>query len=263
MEAFEHPAPVGPLLGFALFADAVDVDALAAALSDEIEGGVTRHTVTGEDGTEFPMLLVEAQGVTLLLGPVDAPVPQQDALAACHPLWWTDTEPVASHTAHLVLTVPRDPSQVVDRERVLHEAVMFSVVATIVGEQPGAVALFSGNAGACLPAEPFRKLVLDSLDEGRLPVEGWISVWLGIGEDGRIGGYTVGLPTFGHADLTIEDSAREASEVYGLLFSLASHLVTSGDLLTPGAFVGHGDDDRHEITAHFGGQGQPVLQIDY
>lgn len=266
MAEFTHPDPQGPLLGFGLFTHGVDVDALAAALEDEIQGGVTRHTSGGgETGRpEGPMLAVDAQGVTILVAPVGVPVPDDQALSACHPLWWPDTSEVASHTSHVVLTAYREPGSTVDRERALHEAVMFSVVATIVLEQPGAVGLFYGSAGVTIPEAAYRDLVINSLDEGRLPVEGWVSAWLLQGEDDSITGYTLGLDTFGHADLLVEDSRREASEVYALLMSLATHVVTTGEHLLPGMTIGLGPDEQHSVTARESdAHNGLVLQIAY
>ena len=263
--AFTHPAPAGPLLGFALFSQPVDLRVLTAALENELPGGIARHTTGGGDTgrPESPLLAVDAQGVTILVAPLDVPVPDGAALAACHPLWWTDPSPVETHTNHVVVTAYREPGEVVDHDRALHEAVMLSMIATIVLGLPGAVGLLYGAAGITFPAEPYCQLVSESLDQGRLPVEAWVSVWLVADDDDRPAAYTVGLEAFGHADLVIEKSEREPPEIFALLMSLAAHMVTSGDRLLPGATVGPTEDERFEVVEASFNQSAPMLRILY
>ena len=247
--AFTHPSPQGPPLGFVLADAPIDIDALFAALSDELPGGVSRHPIqTGDGAPAGEMLAVDAQGVTLLLAPVASPVPAEAALHAAHPVWWPETSAVRDHTHHVVITVARPQGAEIDHDAALHEAVMFSVIATIVLEQPQAVGLFYGSGGITLPAGPYRQMVTDALEAGRLPVEAWVTAWLTKHED-RFSGRTVGLDAFGHAELSVEDSAHEASEVYGLLISLAAHLISTGDRLQPGASVGPSADERYDVLA--------------
>jgi hypothetical protein len=260
-EGFAHPEPQGPPLGFVLCDAPIDLDALVAALSDELPGGVSRHPMETGDGPGGELLAVDAQGVTLLLAPVASPVPDQAALNAAHPVWWPDTAPVAAHTDHLVITVARPQGAEADHEEALHEAVLFSVVATIVLEAPQAVALFYGNGGITLPAGPYCEMVTDALESGHLPVEAWVSAWLTRDAEGRFSGRTVGLDAFGHAELMVRGSEHEASDVYGLLISLAAHIAGSGDRLQPGAFVGPSADERYEVFAE--PDETPLLRIAY
>ncbi len=247
---FRHPAPRGPLIAFALFADAAPaLDALAACLEDEF-GPVEALTPVGApDGAEGPppALVVTTQGATVLVAAIEGPAPG-DPGRACHPVWWADASPVAQHRGHVLITVARDLDDPVDHDTALTDAVALAAVAAVIVEQPGAVALFHTNGAITLPAAAYARLVRGSFDAGELPIDAWVSVWLEPGED-AVTAFTLGLDAFGHAELTIPDSAREASEVFTLLASVAAHLVATGDRLLPGASLGPSEEERYEVSA--------------
>jgi len=249
---FQHPEPTGPMIAFALFADAAPaLDALAASLEAEFGPVETLTPVAAPAGAEAPTappaLVVTAQGATVLVAAIGTPAPG-DPVRACHPVWWTDRSPVAEHRGHVLITVARDPDDPVDHDTALTDAVALSCVAAVVAEQPDAVALFHTNGALTLPAPAYSRLVREAFDAGELPVDAWVSVWLEPSDAG-VTAFTLGLDAFGHAELSVADSAREASEVYTLLTSVAAHLVASGDQLLPGASLGPSDEERYEVLA--------------
>ncbi|WP_040161433.1 DUF4261 domain-containing protein [Nigerium massiliense] len=250
MAAFTHPAPQSPVLGFGLFADqAPTADALAAALLDEFETGVTVEAQTDRLGRPIQVVVVRTDDVVILVTPVGAPVPAQEVLRACHPLWWDDTDPVARHRAHVIIAATPPDGRPVDRAQALMQASLFSVVASIVMEQPGATALHYGNAGITFPAERYSGLVVDALEGGEAPVDVWTSVWMGRNDDGTVTAWTLGLDTFGHADLTVQGSPLEPEEVFERLVSLAAYIVTTGAVLLPGQSVGYSADQQLPVEA--------------
>lgn len=250
--AFRHPDPRGPLIAFALFADdAPALDALAAALGSEFGPVEMLVPVSPTDAPEQPAapsaLAVATQGAIVLVASIGTPAPG-DPAHVCHPVWWTDTSPVADHRSHVLITVARDPDDPADRDTALTDAVALSAVAAVIVERPGAVALFHTNGAITLPALSYTQLIRASFDAGELPVEAWVSVWLEAAEAG-VTGFTLGLDAFGHAELEIADSAHEASEVYSLLSGVAAHLVATGDRLAPGAVLGPSEEERFEVIA--------------
>ena len=263
--AFAHPEATTQFLGFVLFADvAPSLDALAAPLEGELGASVDRAQVPlGEAEPEASALVVSTQGVTVLVSPADEPVPDGAALRSCHPVWWSDPEPAASHRAAVVVTTVRPPEVPADLDALLPEAIAFSTVATLLAELPGAVGVFYPNGGITFPAAAYAELVREHLDAGQLPTDVWVSAWLAREDDGTIGGCTLGLASFGHAELLVEHSGHEASEVYGLLTGLAGQLVATGSGLMPGATVGPSETEQYEVSARDGGQAGPMLQIDY
>lgn len=246
---FEHPSPRGPLIAFVLFEDAPPaLDALAAALTTEFGTvALAAAPVPGDDDPPASLVVVSLQGVAVLAVPAAEPAPGEPA-ATCHPTWWHgEASAVAAHRGHVLVTAVRHPESVIEHAEALTEAVALASVATIVAELPGAVAVYHTNGAITIPAGAYARLVRLSLDEGRLPVEAWTSVWLDTADDG-VSGTTLGLDAFGHAELQVRGSERPASEVYQLLASVAAHLVGSGDRLSPGSFVGTTEDDSHLVS---------------
>nr|NLI49325.1 hypothetical protein [Propionibacterium sp.] len=261
MTQFRHPTPAPQFAGFALFADSSPtLDAARAALEEEFGDAITATEVPVGSET-LPALVLDAAATQVLVAPVGAPVPDEVALNACHPVWWSDPAPVAGHRSHVVVTTLRAEGQEPDHDLLLAEAVTLSTVAALLLELPGALGFYYGNAGITFPAAPYVQLIRESLEHGQLPTDAWISTWLARGEDDRVGGCTLGLASFGHADLLVEDSVRPASEVYQLLHGLAGQLLASGYQLMPGATVGPAEDEQHPVTVRDGGDAGVLLEV--
>lgn len=246
MAGFAHPAPQSPVLGFGLFSGPPPgVHVLADAINDEFEIGVSVRWSEGSDGRPaHDTVVVETDDAVILVAPVAAPVPNGEAVRACHPLWWDDITPVEQHSSHVIVTaLPRD-GRAVDRAQVILQASLFAVVASILMELPDAVALYYGSGGITYPAGRYSGLVVDALEGGESPVDVWTSVWLVRNPDRTVTGYTVGLDTFGHADLTVQGSTLQPAEVFERLTSLAAYVITTGAVLEPGSTIGYGADEQ-------------------
>lgn len=261
MTEFTQPTPAGPLLAFVLLADsAPTIQTLEDALTAEF-GEVMHAQLPDMDGEpDASALVVPVNGSLVIVTPLAEPY-EGDVEGTCHPVWWPDG-PAAAHQSQVLLTVVRQPSEPIDRADVIAEAVALSSVGAIVCELPGAVALHNASAAVTLPALPFASLVRTSLDSGRLPTEAWVSVWFSTIEPDALSAFTLGLPAFCHADLTVRDSRREASEVYGFLVGLADHIASSGDSLEPGMQLVADDGDSLDVT-DVTERGHHLLCIDY
>lgn len=258
---FTHPEPSGPLLGIALFSSShVDPDALGAALTEEYGAAVSRHEAESDAHGPVTFAVQEAEA-TVLVTPVDEPIPSDEALQAAHPIWWTDTSPVRDHLSHVVITTWRPEGAPVDHESVLRAATLFSAVTTLVLERPDAVGVYYGNGGSTVPAQTYAHYVRETLERGDLPTDVWVTAWPMQDEGGRIGGTTLGLRHFGHADLVVLESTREPSEVYFMLQNLAGHLIVSGEQLEPGSTVQFADDTSYEVSAVETPEGLDFLRI--
>lgn len=263
MAEFTHPQPTSQFAGFALFpGEPPTLDAAGSALEDEFGDGIS-VTEVSVGGLTVAALIVDTPAARVLVSPVAGPVPDDAALNACHPVWWTDPAPVADHQGHVVLTTVRAEGAEVHHDLLLAEAVAVSTVAAVLLELPEAIGLYFGNAGITFPAEPYTQLIRESLEHGQLPTDAWISTWLARDEDDRVGGCTLGLASFGHADLLVEDSERTASEVYALLHGLAGQLIASGYGLMPGATVGPTEAEQHPVSARDAGEAGQLLRIQY
>lgn len=247
--AFTHPDPQLPVLGFGLSSSAhLDVEALAAALLENSEVGVRVVDLPAREGRPAARTVaVETDDVVVLVTPVDAPVPAAEAVRACHPLWWTDPTPVAQHASHTIITALPQRGRSVDRPLVVLIASIFSVVASVLMEQPDAVALYFGSGGITYPARRYAGQVIESLEAGAAPVDLWTSVWLQPQPDGTVSGHTIGLDTFGHADLLVERSTHTLAEVYERLAMLAAYVITTAESLQPGVPLAFSPTERLEV----------------
>lgn len=256
---FTHPEPIRQRMGFALFGTAtIDLDALAAALVDEYGVGVARGTGPDDAGS----FLVSDGATAVMVSAVPEPLPGDEATQAAHPMWWEDPAPVADHRSHVVIaTVPGEGAP--SHEELLASATLFSAVAVLVLELPDAVGLYYGNGGTTFPAEIYTRYVRSSLAAGELPADVWVTVWPSRDNAGHTGGSTLGLGTFGHADLVVEGSEHEASEVFFLLNNVASHLVRTGEQLMPGESLSFEDAVERAVSVHDNQWGTPMLRIDF
>lgn len=248
--SFAHPAPHSPLLAFVLFeGDPPDIDALATALREEFTDAVRVQTVAPEGKEPTPTAVVQAEGVSVLVAPVAAPVPGGEAVRACHPLWWRDRTPVEEHRSHVIITTLCSTDREDPRARALHQATLLSIVGSLVLGLEGAVGFYYAEAGVTFPPDAYLTTLQHAFEQEEPPIDLWVSVWLRPREDGTTSGYTLGLDTFGHADLVVRDSRRPPSEVYELLASVAAHLVASGARLEPGHTLGYSAEDQAPVTA--------------
>lgn len=262
--AFTHPGVASPVVGFALYAGAAPAaSAVLEVLREEFGDAVTSRLLEVEGKGAVDTVIVAAEGVTVLCTPVDAPLPADEVLRACHPVWWREArDAVADHHSHLIITALHAGAAPEPRTQSLRESTMFSVVAANAAALPGAVAVYAGSAGLAVPAEAYRRTVDASIEAEELPVELWASVWLIPEADETHSAYTLGLDAFGHADLVVEHSRRHPSDLYHLLISLAAHVIATGAQFQPGNTVGTSAEEQLPLRArHSGIHNRMVLEV--
>lgn len=246
---FHHPAPTAGGASFVLLADDPDVDRLADALRSELADVEVLDTDAEGAPLEAPLLTGRLGMDTVLVAPVASPVPDGEALAACHPVWWEDPTPVAGHRAQAIVVVRSEEDPDEDpRAHALRHAMATSVAVAALLATDDAVGVYVGPAGATFPPAEYRDHLAAARTGQQLPVDLWVTTWLEPHEDGTVSGWTHGLTSFGHADVVVEDSRRAPSDVYVLLTSLAAHVVTTGDRLEPGHSLDW-DDGVHPVEA--------------
>lgn len=257
---FHHPAPTLGGACFVLFAGDPEAGKLAEALRASLTDVEVVDAVAGGE----PLVTGQLGLDTVLVAPVPNPVPDGEALATCHPLWWEDPTPVAGHRSHAIVVVRSDDDPAEDpRAHALRQAMATSVAVAALLAAPDAVGVYAGAAGATFPAHEYAEQLAAARADERLPVELWVTTWLEAHEDGTVSGWTHGLASFGHADVVVEDSTREPSDVYNLLASLAAHVVATGDRLEPGQTLGW-DDGVHTVSVSADStEAHPLLTIDF
>lgn len=262
---FRHPAPNPSGATFVLLSGEPDAAALADALRDDFTE--VEVVTTAADGATIDSPHVSGRlGVdTVLVAPIAEPVLDDEALTACHPVWWDDPTPVAGHAAHAILVVRTDADDPEEdpRAHALRQTMTASVAAAALAANPDVVGIFSRAAGATFPPQAYAEFLATARAEQELPVELWATTWLEPHDDGTVSGWTHGLETFGHADLVVEDSVHDPSAVYHLLASLAEHIVATGERLEPGHELGWADGVHQVGVPAESTDAHPLLAIDF
>ena len=256
---FRHPDPTPSGASFVLFSsDEPDVVALAEALSTSF----TEVDVTAASDSTDRLVTAQLGLDTVFVAIAASAIPDDEALGACHPIWWDDPAPVAGHASHAIVAVRSadEPGEDPRAHALRQSLTATEAVAALLG-LPDAVGVYSGPAGATFPPEGYRDLVATSLAEPALPTELWVTTWLEPHDDETVTGYTHGLASFGHADLVIEDSTADPADIYHLLASLAAHIVESGEHLMPGQTLGWESGVLPVAEASDSTDVQPLLAI--
>lgn len=262
-QAFHHPDPTPGGASFVLFAGPPETDALVAALASALTDVEVLDAAGADPGVDA--VIVGRLGPDeVLVVPVGVPVPDDEALAACHPVWWDDPSPVADHAGHAMVVVRSEDDDSEDaRTRALRQAMTQSVAVAALLALPDAVGVHVSAAGATFPPREYVDVLAAARSARHVPVDLWVTTWLEPHDDDSVSGYTRGLTTFGHADLVVEDSDREPSAVYNLLASLAEHVVMTGERLDPGHTIGW-DDGVHPVAAADDSSGaHPLLVVEF
>lgn len=262
--AFVHPSIRTPQSGFVLFSQgAPAASEIADALRPEFGDAVEVRNLSVPGKGEIATVVVAVDAATALLGTNDAPLDTEPTLRACHPVWWQgETAPVENHRSHVVLTVLHPGDKPAPRAQAIQESTVFSVVATQLARIDGAVAVLSSNTSTCFPADAYARAFTTAVEAREVPADLWTSVWVLPEADGSHSAYTLGLDTFGHADLVVEHSRRSPAELYGFVSDVARYVLTSGAVFEPGQTVGPTASEQRPLRArHSSIHGREVLEI--
>lgn len=260
---FRHPDAVTPVSGAVLFGRAPAASAVADALRGEFGAGVTpqRLDLPGQGGVDAVVVTVDA--VTALVAPVDRPTATEAVLRACHPVWWPDgAQAVADHRGHVVVTVLHPRERPEPRAQAIQESTIFAVVATQLAALPGAVAVHAASAGLTVPAGAYARAFTTAVEAREVPTDLWTSVWV-VGEpDGTHSAYTLGLDTFGHADLVVDHTRRAPAQLHRFLADTVRYVLTRGATFSPGQTVGTSSFEQRPLRArHSSIHGRVVLEV--
>ncbi len=264
MTAFEHPPVASPVSGYVLVSGpAPAASDVARTLRAEFGAAVHEQTIDVPGKGRFDAVVVTVDAVTALVTPVDAALDAGQVARVCHPVWWPDGSAVAeAHTAHVVITVMHPGAKPEPRTQALQGATMFSVIATRLVERPESVAVLAASAGIAFPADEYTHIFERAVAAEQVPMVLWTSVWVVPEDDGTHSAYTLGLDTFGHADLLVEHSPRRPSELFTLLADATSYIVVRGVQFDPGQTVGPSESDQLPLRAASSAfHGRTVLEI--
>ena len=99
----------------------------------------------------------------------------------------------------------------------------------------------------------------------QLPLKSWVGVWAYHDEQGRVVGFTQGLPLIGGDDFEVIDAPENVEEVRGRLYGLIDYAASRGWVLRNGDTIGVDEVEKiavHKQPSELGRSGW-VMQLSY
>lgn len=194
---------------------------------------------------EEPATAVLVEDATVIVNPVDSPIPDGEAsrYTADLAMWGGKEAVVDTHRSQVVVAAfrwgpdddgePADPEYMDPREETLRCELAVANVTAALTALPGAVAVSVGGAAATLPAGPYRELVAGN----PIPAPALVGVRVGMQSESTSAGYTTGLGRFGRMDLERIEVPAPPAAVYGQLCDLVAYSLASSTIFVPGQSI--------------------------
>lgn len=191
----------------------------------------------GQEKRDSAVLTIDGVMVAVSLMPMRVPGEEAEANARNN-FFWPEAETAAKeHTAHILLAA-------MGASNAKQQAGAFVKIAASLLKQPNALGIY------CAPTvlEPsFYIEQAQTLKEEALPAALLVYVGLYSGKDG-IGGYTLGMRTYGKDEMEVIDSSESAEEVYNFLYSIADYILNSDVTLQDGETIGFTETQKCAIA---------------
>lgn len=200
-----------------------------------------------EDEQENPgeekesILVFEAEGCTLAVSFVDAPVPDGEAEfhAQGNYLWREAVEVTKTHVAQIIVaTFPRSGSP-------LDSGKMYAKLAASCLKLPNAVGIYM--SGTVFQPEFFVELAEVMKSEDIVPLLNLIHFGL-VGSEAGVSGYTNGLASFGKDEIEVLDSQASPAELRDFLIAIAGYVIDRDVTLRDGETIGFTAEQKLPIT---------------
>jgi len=182
-----------------------------------------------------------ADGMTVTIMKVDAPIPQHDVHEAAQvAYWWPDAaEQSEHHKGHLIVGILPSSKKQINRYSLLSK-IIESVLVT-----SDAIGAYAGGQSLLIQKDIYVESMRRFKVEGVLPANLWFYVGLRQADTGN-SGYTYGLNYFQKLEMEIIDSRLDLAEIYGILLNTCSYIVLNDITLKNGQTLGFTVDE--EIT---------------
>jgi len=189
------------------------------------------------DGT----LVFEADGFTLALSFVDAPVPDGEAEhnAETNYLWKEAVQVTRTHVAQIILAVFTRSGSSLDSGK------LYSKLAASCLKLPNAIGIYT--AGTVFQPEPYIEMAELMKHDDILPLLNLVYFGL-VGTETGMGAYTYGLRAFGKSEIEIIDSQATPGELRDFLIDIADYVVTNNVTLRDGETIGFSEEQKLAIT---------------
>lgn len=199
---------------------------------------------TNSDAENEGVLVFDAEGFTLAISFVDAPIPDGEAehFVQGNYLWPGGLDVVKTHTAQIILAVfTRSGSP-------LNSGRMYTKLAASCLKLPNAVGLYS--SGTVFQPEMFlnmAEIMKSSEEEDFFPLFNLVHFGLVQTETG-LSGYTCGLKPFGKNEIEVLDSQAAPADLREFLIDISSYVVEQNVTLKHGETIGFNAEQKLPIT---------------
>jgi len=234
--------------GFVLLnSDSFDLEQVKANLLQDWQISCTsEEEESGASGTEKDGTLVfEADGYTLAVSFIDAPIPDGEAeyYAQGNYLWKEAAEAAKSHTAQIILAVfTRTGSP-------LESGILYTKLAASCLKLPNAVGLYS--SGTVFQPAFFIEMAEIMKTEEFFPILNLVHFGL-VGTDGGMNGYTCGLKAFGKDEIEILNSSASPADLREFLIDISGYVVEQNVTLRDGETIGFTAEQKLAISRSAG-----------
>lgn len=186
------------------------------------------------------IFVISYQGTMIAISLMPGPIPEGEVegAAAKNFMWRDGVEQVKKHRAHILVAIMGKKIPPVDGGTLLVKAV------TSACKQEGVLGIYTGDT--VLPLDYYLRFS-GMLENGLFPI--FDLVWVGLykGKNGLCG-YTEGMRNFGYDEMEVLDSSAEAKDVHGLLYDIATYVISDGVVLNDGETIGFSEEQKLPIT---------------
>lgn len=197
-----------------------------------------------KDSSDDDVLIYSIDDMRVIVGLVDAPVPngEAEANAADNYLWPKAEETVKAHRAHIIVSVSGEGSDPIKRGK------LFVKLLYCCCRQPDVLGIYSG---ATVFEPQFYTEAAEIMKNGALPLLNWI--WFGLYKrEDKVCCYTRGMESFGKEEIEIIDADGQPADVRDFLLDMVSYVLESNVTLKDGETIGFSADDKHAIAVSEG-----------
>lgn len=194
-----------------------------------------------EDEEERGTLVFDADGFTLAVSFVDAPIPDGEAehYAQGNYLWREAAEVTKTHVAQIILAVFTRSNSALD------SGAMYTKLAASCLKLPNAIGLYS--SGTVFQPEMFIELAEIMKSEDSFPLLNLVYFGL-VGSETGMNAYTYGLKSFGKDEIEIIDSQAAPAELRDFLIDISAYVVEQNVILKDGETIGFTAEQKLPIT---------------
>lgn len=178
----------------------------------------------------------------VVIANMQAPIPWAELEPLCEAslLWQDATTALRDHATHTIVAV-RTGKGPIEQSRFLTQ-----VCASVLTTCEQAIGVFWLNATLLVPPEFFLFCATEVMPES-LPVHIWVDCQVGLDNNGKNIGYTVGMAALGHLDIEAVNVPESLEDLRDRLYLIVSYILENGPIIKDGDTIGKDSLERVHV----------------